>query len=119
MGSLLGAWQLALGDDQGTDDMSAMQTRATRLEAVLTQAFSPTLVRLVDDSARHAGHAGAQPGGQTHYSVLLVSETFRGMNRVARSRAVHAAFAAEFAGGMHALSLVLRTPEESAKDSGG
>jgi BolA protein len=45
--------------------------------------------------------------------VLLVSAAFRGMARVARSRAVHAALAAEFAGGLHALSLVLRTPEEA------
>jgi BolA protein len=62
---------------------------------------------------------GARRGaGQTHYSVLLVSQAFRGMNRVARSRAVHAALAGEFgdveAGGMHALALTLRTPEEHA-----
>jgi BolA protein len=94
-------------------DMSAIESRATRLEAVLTRAFSPSLLRVVDDSARHAGHAGARPGGETHYSVLVVSDAFRGMNRVARSRAVHAVLEAEFAGGLHALSLVLRTPEEA------
>lgn len=93
--------------------MSAMQSRGARLQAVLTQAFSPTLLRVADDSARHAGHAGAQPGGETHYSVLLVSSAFRGMTRVARSRAVHAVLEAEFAGGLHALALTLRTPEES------
>jgi BolA protein len=93
--------------------MSAIESRATRLEAVLTRAFSPSLLRVVDDSARHAGHAGARPGGETHYSVLVVSDAFRGMNRVARSRAVHAVLEAEFAGGLHALSLVLRTPEET------
>jgi stress-induced morphogen len=95
--------------------MSAMQSRAARLEAALTRIFSPTLLRVVDDSARHAGHAGARPDGETHYTVLLVSKTFRGMNRVARSRAVHDALAGEFAGGMHALSLTLRTPEEAAR----
>lgn len=89
-----------------------MQTRAARLEATLREEFSPLEVRVVDDSARHAGHAGARPGGETHYSVLVVAEAFRGMNRVARSRAVHAALAAEFAGGMHALALTLKTPEE-------
>jgi stress-induced morphogen len=93
--------------------MSVMQSRAARLEAVLTRAFSPTLLRVVDDSAQHAGHAGAQPGGETHYSVVVVAEAFRGMNRAARSRAVHEVLEAEFAGGMHALSLVLRTPEEA------
>ena len=94
--------------------MLAMQSRAARLEASLRQAFSPTVLRVVDDSGRHAGHAGARPGGETHYHVLLVSEAFRGMNRVARSRAVHDALATEFAGGMHALSLTLRAPEEDS-----
>jgi BolA family transcriptional regulator, general stress-responsive regulator len=93
--------------------MSETQTRAARLEAVLTAAFSPTLLRVADDSARHAGHAGAREGGQTHFNVVVVSEAFRGMSRVARSRAVHAVLDAEFAGGMHALSLTLRTPEEA------
>jgi BolA protein len=93
--------------------MPALQSRAARLEEVLSRAFAPRLMRVVDDSARHAGHAGAQPGGETHYDVLLVSEAFRGQSRVARSRAVHAVLAAEFAGGMHALSLTLRTPEEA------
>jgi BolA family transcriptional regulator, general stress-responsive regulator len=93
--------------------MSEMQSRAARLEAVLERTFSPTLLRIEDDSARHAGHTGAQPGGETHYNVLLVSGSFRGMSRVARSRAVHAALQGEFSAGMHALSLILRTPEEA------
>jgi BolA protein len=113
MGSLMGAWQLALGAVGETRNISAMPSRAARLEAVLTQAFSPTLLRVIDDGDRHAGHAGAQPGGETHYTVLLVSGVFRGMDRVARSRAVHQALAAEFTGGLHALSLTLRTPEEN------
>lgn len=96
--------------------MAAMQSpeasRAARLETVLRQAFAPTALRVVDDSARHAGHAGARPGGETHYSVLVVSAAFQGLSRVARSRAVHEALAAEFTGGLHALALTLRTPEE-------
>jgi stress-induced morphogen len=87
-------------------------SRAARLEAALSAAFSPTVLRVEDDSARHAGHAGAQPGGQTHYSVLLVSAAFAGMPRVARSRAVHEVLKREFANGMHALALTLRSPEE-------
>jgi stress-induced morphogen len=93
--------------------------RADRLTTTLTAAFAPEVLRVADDSAHHAGHVGAQGGtGQTHFSMLMVSEAFRGMNRVARSRAVHAALAGEFgaveAGGMHALALTLRTPEEHA-----
>src|ERR1700744_6527234 len=104
--------------------MTADQTpiRADRIHAALTRAFSPELLQVADDSAHHAGHAGAQPGGQTHYSVLLVSPAFRDVSRVARSRAVHAALAGEFGpaeqGGMHALSLTLRTPEEHAAQAG-
>lgn len=95
------------------------ESRSARLEAALTAAFAPELLRIEDDSARHAGHAGAQPGGQSHYSVLLVSAAFRGMSRVARSRAVHAVLAQEFAGGMHALALTLRSPEEVAAGNSG
>jgi BolA protein len=97
-------------------------SRAERLSAALTQAFTPTLIRVDDDSARHAGHAGARPGGETHYSVLLVSSAFKDVNRVARSRAVHTALAEEFGpaeqGGLHALALTLRTPEEHAALAG-
>ncbi len=92
--------------------------RADRLRATLTATFTPALLRIQNDSARHEGHAGAGPGGQSHYSVLMVSEAFRGQSRVARSRAVHEAVAAEFGepqdGGLHALALTLRTPEEHA-----
>jgi BolA protein len=87
------------------------------LTATLNAAFAPQVLCVTDDSAHHAGHVGNQgSAGQTHFSVLLVCEAFRGMTRVARSRAVHAALAEEFgaveAGGMHALALTLRTPEE-------
>lgn len=91
-----------------------MSPRAERIHAALTQGFAPLRLEVVDDSHRHAGHAGARPEGETHYSVLLVSEAFTGMNRVARSRAVHEALAGEFAGGLHALALTLRAPAEIA-----
>ncbi len=91
-----------------------MKTRADRLAAVLRQQFAPDLLRVDDESARHAGHAGAAPGGETHYSVLIVSAAFRGESRVARSRRVYAALGDELAGGLHALALNLRTPEEHA-----
>lgn len=102
--------------------MTNPPSRADRLRAALTQAFAPTVLEIQDDSARHAGHIGAQAGGQSHYSVLLVSAAFQGVSRVARSRAVHAALVAEFGtaeqGGMHALALTLRTPEEYAAQAG-
>ncbi len=94
-------------------------SRAERIRVALTNAFSPTVLKVHDDSAQHAGHAGAQPGGQTHYSVLLVASAFEGVSRVARSRSVHSVLGTEFGepdvGGMHALALTLRTPEEHAR----
>ncbi|MBV8399219.1 MAG: BolA family transcriptional regulator [Acetobacteraceae bacterium] len=93
-------------------------TRAERLEQALRRAFSPTLLAVADESARHIGHAGARPEGETHYSVALVSEAFRGQSRVARHRAVHDVVAQEFGQGLHALALTLRTPEEHASVQG-
>lgn len=91
-----------------------MNRRADRIAAALSAAFPSAQVEVVDDSHRHAGHAGAAPGGETHYNVRVVSPAFAGLSRVARSRAAHEALAAEFAGGMHALALTLKTPEEIA-----
>ena len=86
-------------------------TRADRIRSSLA-ILNPALVAVQDDSSKHAGHMGAQPGGETHYSVLVVAEAFAGLGRVARHRMVNAALEGEFAGGLHALSLVLRTPGE-------
>lgn len=91
-----------------------MTNRADRIRTALEAAFAPARVTVADDSHRHAGHAGARPGGETHYTVAVVSPVFDGQSRVARSRAVHAALAAEFDTGLHALSLQLATPEEAS-----
>ena len=86
--------------------------RKQRIEAALRAAFAPETLAVADDSAQHAGHAGARAGGETHYTVTMQAAAFAGMNRVARSRAVHEALAAEFGTGLHALSLRLRAPGE-------
>ncbi len=91
-----------------------MTPRATRLQTLLNTAFSPTRLDVVDDSAKHAGHSGARAGGETHYSVLIVSDRFEGQGRVARHRLVHAVLDPEFEGGLHALALTLRTPAEQS-----
>ena len=92
-----------------------MESRASRIQTALEAALSPATIEVVDDSAKHAGHAGAREGGQTHYSVAAVSPRFEGLSRVARHRLVNQALDAEFTGGLHALSLVLRTPAEAAQ----
>ena len=90
-----------------------MTDRAERIATILTAAFAPSILEIADDSARHAGHAGAREGGQTHYTVTIESAAFAGLNRVARHRLVTDALAPEFAGGLHALSLRLRAPGDA------
>lgn len=107
--------QLSLGNPPVPWKRAPMTLRADRIRTVLTQNFSPAEILVQDDSHQHAGHAGARPGGETHYSVQLVTPAFEGMSRVARSRAVHAALEAEFGAGLHALSLRLLTPAEATR----
>ena len=85
--------------------------RADRIRHALA-ALNPALLVVNDDSSQHAGHMGARPAGETHYSVLVVADAFAGQSRVARHRMVNAALDQEFAAGLHALSLTLRTQAE-------
>jgi len=73
-------------------------------------ALSPQRLVITDDSGRHAGHSGARPGGETHFSLEIVSPAFAGLTRVQRHRLVHDLLADELRDGVHALSLVLQTP---------
>ena len=92
-------------------------TMAATIRDKLMSAFAPSLLEVVDESARHAGHAGATRGdgsqGETHFQVRLVSAAFEGVPRVERQRRVYAALAAELAGPVHALSLKALTPAEA------
>jgi BolA protein len=88
-------------------------SRAARIEAQLQARFTPFAFELSDESAKHAGHAGASPGGETHYRLRLVSAAFEGLSRVARQRLVYQALREEFDTGLHALSLDLKTPAET------
>jgi len=87
-----------------------MTTVAERMRTKLEAAFAPAVLEIVDDSHKHAGHAGARPEGETHFTVTIVSDAFAGKSRVDRQRLVYATLAAELAGPVHALALVLRTP---------
>jgi BolA family transcriptional regulator, general stress-responsive regulator len=83
----------------------------------LTERFAPIRLDLEDESHRHAGHAGARPGGETHFSVTVVSAAFTGQSRVARQRLVYQTLAEELATRVHALSLTTLTPEEDGHSS--
>ena len=78
----------------------------------LTAAFQPTRLEVVDDSHRHAGHAGAREGGESHFNVTIEASAFAGANRVARQRMVYHALSEELAGPVHALSVKALAPGE-------
>lgn len=78
----------------------------------LRQAFSPDELLVEDDSHRHAGHTGSRPEGETHFSVHLVSRSFRGKSRIERHRMVNAVLAEELKTRVHALAITAKTPDE-------
>jgi len=78
----------------------------------LTERFAPTRLVIVDESHRHAGHAGARPEGETHFAVTIVAADFAGLNRVARQRLVYETLADELATQIHALSLTTLAADE-------
>ena len=90
-------------------------SRLDLIRAKLNAALTPTRLRVVDDSGRHVGHAGARPEGETHFVVEIASPKFSGLGRVARQRLVYGILAEEFAAGMHALALTTLTPEEDSQ----
>lgn len=90
-----------------------MITAEMRIRAALQARFSPTELEVVDDSARHAGHAGASPGGGSHFNVRVVATAFNDLSRVERHRQVNDALADEFARGLHALSIIAKAPGEA------
>jgi BolA protein len=81
----------------------------------LTEAFSPQSRRVEDESQKHEGHAGARPGGQTHYRVYIVSQAFKGKTRLQRHRMINEALVEELAGGIHALALHASAPGEAGE----
>ena len=81
-----------------------------RLTNKLTEAFTPESLNVADESHQHEGHAGARPGGQTHFRVYIVSAAFKGKTRIERHRMINAALAEDLAGGVHALAIHATAP---------
>ncbi|MBJ7402683.1 MAG: BolA family transcriptional regulator [Bradyrhizobium sp.] len=78
----------------------------------LREAFTPESLQVVDESHLHEGHAGHQPGGETHFRVYIVAAAFKGKSRVDRHRMINSALAAELSGGVHALAIQAQAPGE-------
>ena len=86
-------------------------SRAQEVERRLREGLEAQHVEVEDDSARHAGHAGAAGGGG-HFNVIVVADRFVGLSRVARHRAVYGALQTMIGGEIHALSTKTFTPDE-------
>ena len=91
---------------------------ADTIRRKLSDRFAPARLEIVDESHRHAGHAGARPEGETHFAVAIVSAAFAGQSRVARQRLVYQALADELATRVHALSLTTLAPDEDPQKAG-
>jgi BolA protein len=79
----------------------------------LAEALRPLRLEIVDDSGRHAGHAGARPEGETHFRVAVVSAAFAGLSKLERQRLVYGVLAEELRNRVHALELETLTPDEA------
>ena len=81
----------------------------------LTAALAPSRLDLADESARHAGHAGARPEGESHFRLLIVAATFAGKSRLERQRMVFAALGDLMQTDIHALSITALAPDEAVE----
>lgn len=79
----------------------------------LTEAFDPEKLEVLNDSDRHAGHAGSPGTGESHFRVEIVSEKFSGLSRVECHRLINEALTHELAGPLHALTIKASAPAAS------
>ncbi len=89
-------------------------SKKERLELALTQAFAPQSLNVIDESHKHAGHAGAKEHGGGHFKVCIVADVFIGKSLLSRHRLVHDASRHLFGETIHALSIQAKTPKEIA-----
>ncbi len=85
-----------------------------QITSKLSEGLSPTSLAVHDESDQHRGHGGWREGGETHFRVEVISESFAGKSRVERHRIVNALLAEELAGRVHALAISARAPGEGS-----
>ena len=90
--------------------MIAPMTIEARVRAKLQEAFTPTVLEIVNESHLHAGHHGSPGTGHSHFKVRIVAEAFRGQSRVACHRRVNEVLAEELKGAVHALAISASAP---------
>jgi BolA protein len=85
---------------------------AAEIEKRLREALAPERLEVIDDSEKHRGHAGHDPRGESHFTVIVVSTFFESQTRVARQRMVNAALGDLLRERVHALAMVTKAPGE-------
>ncbi|KAJ0249978.1 Protein BOLA1 [Hirschfeldia incana] len=106
----------SVDDKTGSNSGGAIESRASRMREKLEKELEPVELVIEDVSYQHAGHAGMKGRGtdeETHFNVKIVSKGFEGMNLVKRRRLVYDLLREELDSGLHALSIVSKTPSES------
>lgn len=96
--------------------MCEQKTVADRIYQKLAVALAPTVLEVRDESHLHAGHAGARPGGESHFRLLVVTPAFAGQSRVARQRQINHVLREDLREQIHALAMKTMTPEEYDAD---
>lgn len=79
--------------------------RQQRIYQTLKESLDPSVLEVVDDSDKHAGHAGASPAGQTHYTVTITADRFTKESTVTCHRIIYGLLDHEFNSGLHALAI--------------
>jgi BolA protein len=87
-------------------------TVADEMHALLTEAFAPTRLAIINDSAKHHGHSGDDGSGESHFTIEIEAAAFAPMNRLARQRAVIAALGNIVGGRVHAVAIKAGVPAE-------
>ncbi|KAK2655461.1 hypothetical protein Ddye_008520 [Dipteronia dyeriana] len=96
---------------------NALLSRAVRMETKLKSVLETTVLEIEDVSHQHAGHAAVKGSeDETHFNMRIVSPIFDGQNLVKRHRMVYDALANELQSGLHALSIVTKTPQEVSQN---
>ncbi|RVU06412.1 BolA family transcriptional regulator [Novosphingobium umbonatum] len=85
---------------------------AQEITALLTEAFAPSALEVINDSHHHAGHMGDDQSGESHFTVVIESAAFSGVNRVMRQRMVNKALGDIPGQRVHALAIRARAPGE-------
>ena len=82
--------------------------RTKRITAILMQELHPSHLEVIDESHKHAGHAGARPEGETHFRIVITSDALKVMSRVQAHQAIYKSLAAELQQGLHALAIEIK-----------